>query len=155
MKFILPEIHFIRAAQPILSWRIKCLEGIAEQRRWMACFGARPTVMADVWTRIDPVNTMPKGAEPKHLLWMFYFLKLYNQEELNAANVGGVDEKTFRKWSWLFVEATSYLEYPVVSSLMLSLTGNHFDIKLSHDLSNRHSDIMGEEGKGEQGNCDC
>lgn len=54
---------------------------------------------------------MPEGVAPKHILWMCYFLKLYNQEEVNAISVGGVDEKRV----WLFVEATSYLEYPVVS----------------------------------------
>ena len=61
----------------------------------MACFGAKPVVMADNGTRIDPVKIMPSGAQPKHLTGMFYFLKLYNQEEVNAINVGGVDAKTF------------------------------------------------------------
>lgn len=48
-------------------------------------------------------------------------MKLYNQEETNSINVGGVDEKSFRKWTWLFIEATSFLEYPVVSEYYLSL----------------------------------
>lgn len=85
----------------------------------MACFGVSPFVMADIWNRIDPGSTMPNGADPKHVTWMCYFLKLYNQEEVNSINVGGVDEKTFRKWVWLFIEATSFLEYPVVCGLLL------------------------------------
>ena len=32
-----------------------------------------------------------------------------------CGDIGGVDEKTYRKWLWLFVTAISYLEYPVVS----------------------------------------
>jgi hypothetical protein len=121
IAFILCEEVFVEAAGPILRGRVRCLEGLAEKRRWMACFRATQAVMADVWTRIDPVNTMPNGAAPHHLTWMFYFIKLYNQEETNSINVGGVDEKTFRKWTWLFIEATSFLEYPVVSEYYLSL----------------------------------
>lgn len=121
MKFILPKEVFIEAAGPILRGRVRCLEGLAEKRRWMACFGVIPDVMADLWTRIDPANTMPDGAAPHHLTWMFYFMKLYNQEETNSINVGGVDEKSFRKWTWLFIEATSFLEYPVVSEYYLTL----------------------------------
>jgi hypothetical protein len=81
----------------------------------MACFGAKPNVMAHLWTLIDPERTMPTGVKTEHIIWAFYFLKLYNQEEVNTRNVGGPDEKTFRKWVWLFVEAISYQEYPVVS----------------------------------------
>jgi len=121
MRLILPESVFVEAAEPILRRPIKSLDGLREHRRWMACFGAKPIVMADVWTRIDPERNMPKGAEPRHLTWSFYLMKLYNQEEVNSINVGGVDEKTFRKWSWLFIEATSYLEYPVVRCLDRSI----------------------------------
>jgi hypothetical protein len=46
----------------------------------------------------------------KQLTWMVYFLKLYNQEEVNAINVGVVYEKTFWKRTWLFIEVDSYLE---------------------------------------------
>ena len=114
MKLSIREEVFIEAAQPMLRHRVESLESVTAKRRWMACFGARPIVMADVWCRVSPETTMPEGVHPKHLVWMFYFIKLYNQEELNASNVGGVDEKTFRKWVWLFIEATSFLEYPVV-----------------------------------------
>lgn len=86
----------------------------------MACFGAKPDVIAELWTRINPEKNMPKGHKPKHILWMLIFLKLYDQEEINSVKVGGVDEKTFRKWTWLFIEATSYLEYPVVSQCFMA-----------------------------------
>eukprot|EP00804_Cyclotella_cryptica_P002591 CCRYP_010417-RA/>CCRYP_010417-RA protein AED:0.07 eAED:0.04 QI:0/0/0/1/1/1/2/0/297 len=115
MEFLLSPDDFLVAAEPILRLKLSCLEGIANQRRWMACFGAKPDVMADLWTRIDPSTTMPEGAKPEHMTWVFYFLKLYNTEDVNTRNVGGCDEKTFRKWVWLFVDAISYQEYPIIS----------------------------------------
>jgi hypothetical protein len=84
MKLSISEEVFIEAAKPMLCHRVISLEGVASKRRWMACFGARPIVMADVWSRVRPETTMPEGVRPKHLVWMFYLLKLYNQEELNA-----------------------------------------------------------------------
>ena len=80
----------------------------------MSCFGACPEVMAKLWTFIDPAETMPNVAEPKHMTWAFYSMKQYPTEEVTAINVGGFDEKTTRKWIWLFIEATSYQEHRVV-----------------------------------------
>jgi len=54
--------------------------------------------------------------EPKHLFWGLLFLQVYDTEENLAQSVGEVDEKTFQKWSHLFVNAISYLECEVVSS---------------------------------------
>ena len=58
---------------------------------------------------------MPMGVDPKHLLWALYFLTVYDTEHNSSQRVGKVDEKTYRKWSELFVEAISWLEYEVVS----------------------------------------
>ena len=44
------------------------------------------------------------GAQYKHLMWALYFMKVYGNEENNSNFAGGVDEKTFRKWSHIFVE---------------------------------------------------
>ena len=57
---------------------------------------------------------MPNGAQPYHLLWGLMFMKLYCAEAVNASMAGGVDVKTFRKWSWLFAEAIAVLHYSVV-----------------------------------------
>ncbi len=115
MNYLLSPVCFIEAAQPILNLKFTRLDGISSHHQWMACFGAKPNVMAHLWTLIDPERTMPTGVKTEHIIWAFYFLKLYTQEEVNTRNVGGPDEKTFRKWVWLFVEAISYQEYPVVS----------------------------------------
>jgi hypothetical protein len=72
-------------------------------------------VYVSVWKKIDPAKSMPRGVRSYHLLWSLYFLKVYPVEEQGSSNIGGVDEKTYRKWLWLFVTAISYLEYPVVS----------------------------------------
>ena len=48
-----------------------------------------------------------------HILWACVFLKTHASESVNAILVSGanngkpVDEETFRKWSWCFVEKTS------------------------------------------------
>ena len=43
-------------------------------------------------------------------------LKRYETENVLCSSSGGEDEKTFRKWAWLFVEELSLLEPDVVSS---------------------------------------
>ena len=42
-------------------------------------------------------------ALPKHMIWGLLFLKQYNPEAISAG-IAGVNEKTFRKWSWFFIE---------------------------------------------------
>ena len=51
-------------------------------------------------------------------MWALLFLKLYEIEPVNASLVR-CDEKTFRKWSWLFVEAIGDLDYIYVSIFIL------------------------------------
>lgn len=110
------------AAEPIVRRVLNDLDNSSvNMRRWMSCFGAKPAVMAELWTMIDPENTMPNGVKPAHITWAFYYLKQYPTEEVLARNVGGFDEQTCRKWIWLFIEAISYQEYRVVSSLEYSL----------------------------------
>ena len=60
---------------------------------------------------IDPVP----GGQPKHLLWALMLLKLYAAESVLRTLAGGVDEKTYRKWAWLYVYEISDLQYKVVS----------------------------------------
>lgn len=79
-------------------------------RRFKSYFGVSPEVCSISWNMLE--NEIPYGGEPKHLLWALMLLKQYNTENCNAANVG-VDEKTFRKWSWIFIRMLANL--PVVS----------------------------------------
>ncbi|KAL3795507.1 LOW QUALITY PROTEIN: hypothetical protein ACHAW5_011307 [Stephanodiscus triporus] len=86
------------------------------ERRWKSAFGASPEVCCLLWNKINPYKTMPTGVDPKHLLWALYFLTVYDTEHNSAHSLGKVDEKTYRKWSELFVDAISYLECEVYSS---------------------------------------
>ena len=86
------------------------------KRRWMSSHGVSPELCSIIWTRLDPETTIP-GGEYKHLMWALYFLRVYGTEEQNRRASGGADEKTFRKWTLLFVEAISFLESSVVSGM--------------------------------------
>jgi hypothetical protein len=57
---------------------------------------------------------MPTGIDPNYLLWVLYFLTVYDTEHNSTHSLGEVDEKTYQKWSELFVVAISYLECEVV-----------------------------------------
>lgn len=74
-------------------------------RKFRAFFGVSPFTCEVLWISIK--NKRP-GSEIKHLLWCLLFLKCYNIENVNAAIIG-VDEKTFRLWTWYFVEMISEL----------------------------------------------
>ena len=45
-------------------------------------------------------------------------LKQYTGDR-NLASAAGVDEKTFRKWSWTIIEAVSWLESEVVNIIFM------------------------------------
>jgi hypothetical protein len=61
---------------------------------------------------------MPNGVKAANLLWALMFLKLYCAESVLATLTGAgqksVDKKTFRKWTWLFVEEIIHLKYRVI-----------------------------------------
>jgi hypothetical protein len=87
-------------------------------RRFRSHFGATPEICAHVWDLLDP-TTLPRDAEKKHLLWALMFLMLYKTESVHCSLAGGVDEKTFRSWAFLFVYEVSLLEGTVVSNLVV------------------------------------
>jgi hypothetical protein len=93
----------------------KKLAASTELKNCRAFFGTSFVVCADLWNRLDPVNKISPGSEPKHLLWSLLFMKVYSSEKVHVRLVGGVDEKTFRKWAWLFVDAIASLKSEVVS----------------------------------------
>jgi len=57
----------------------------------------------------DGINS----KNPEHLFYALYFLKTYNSEN-NEAALFNIDEKTLRKYKWMFVEAISLLKYKVI-----------------------------------------
>ena len=89
--------------------------GMVSNRRWRSLFGTSPLVCSILWGHIDPPNNraLPPNAEFKHLMWGLIFLRDYNVEE-NHSLLTGVDEKTHRKWQWLFVDEIAMVEYKVI-----------------------------------------
>ena len=112
MSAIAPNI-IINAAKDMVS--LPQTRNDTFNRRWNSAFGASPKVCSVLWNKIDPFKTMPMGVHPKHLLWALCFLTVYDTEHNSSHRAGKVDKKTHQKWSDLFVEAISYLEYKVVS----------------------------------------
>jgi hypothetical protein len=86
-----------------------------DERRFLATFGVGPVVCLTIWNLLLETANLPPGSFEYHLLWGLMFLKLYCAESIHAA-LAGCDEKTFRKWSWAFVEAISFLQFRVVSA---------------------------------------
>ena len=80
---------------------------------------------------------MPEGAHPAHLLLCLMFLKIYATETVLCTMAGGVEEKTFRKWSWMFVDELSYLEDSVVTERSAFSSPTMVTQSHSH-LSHRH-----------------
>ena len=94
--------------------------------RFLSFFGVDPAVVVEVWDLIQ-VPFIDDGdlshAQPKHLMWALLFLRKYGDESEMARLAGGfggaVDEKTFRKWSKIFVHQIASLKYNVVSSFVI------------------------------------
>lgn len=82
-------------------------------RRFTSLFGVSPRVCAIAWDLIR--QKIPRGGEPKHLLWAFLFLKVYYTEAV-MRTITGVDDKTQRKWTWLFIDLLAELD--VVNSFL-------------------------------------
>ena len=85
---------------------------LCEKRRFRAMFGVSALVCSVIRNRL--LRKIPDGASPVRLLWALMFLKVYRSEATNWT-ISKADEKTFRKWSWRFVELISNLN--VVSFL--------------------------------------
>jgi hypothetical protein len=92
-------------------------------RQFRSHFGATPEICTRVWELLD-ATTLPRDAEKKHLLWALMFLMLYKTESVHCSLAGGVDEKTFRSWSFFFINEVSLLEGTVVSDLVLFLVSS-------------------------------
>lgn len=100
------------------------LEKVAH-RKFMSFFGTTPFICSMLWAFLEPLENMPNGVKPVHLLWALLFLKVYATESVHCALVGGVDEKTFRKWTWIFVHDIAAWERSLVSSIhLVYLNGN-------------------------------
>ena len=81
-------------------------------RKFRAFFGTSPLVCAVAWDIISMAR--PRKSTPQHLL----LLKRYDIESINATLVG-VSDKTFRKWSHIFINLLA--DMLVVSEIYSSI----------------------------------
>jgi len=59
---------------------------------------------------MDDKSLLPEDTLVKHLLWGLSFLKLYNNQRVHAPVICGADEKTFRKWVWIVLDALGEID---------------------------------------------
>ena len=78
-------------------------------RIFRSFFGTSPMVYAVVWDLL--LTLRPRKSKPVHLLWALLLLKRYHVESINAT-LTLVNQKTFRKWSLVFIKLIA--EMPVV-----------------------------------------
>lgn len=82
----------------------------ADQRIFRAFFGCSPVTCAAIWNRLDTWQLHRTDAKPKCLLCSLLFLKQYPIEPI-CATLSCFDEKTFRKWAWIYTELIAVFLY--------------------------------------------
>ena len=86
-------------------------------RRFKAAFGTSSMVIAIIWQATkEKVAQNHPSVRDVHVLWAFHFMKCYSTEVAHVAALRAGDEKTFRKWVWIFLQEISYLQEEVVST---------------------------------------
>jgi hypothetical protein len=88
-------------------------------RRFKALFGITPHMCALIWNIMDDNQCHPSGGRLQHLLWSIMFLKQYGTEAMNRA-LTRVDEKTFRKWIWLYIPRLAFDLHVVRNASLLA-----------------------------------
>jgi len=104
---------FYRESRELLN-KAPGMHSKTEKRRFRSLLGTSPGTAVILWNNIG--EEIPCNSWPAHLLWVLLFLKPYATGHVNAV-IWGVDEKTFRKWSILFVRLISQIS---VESLFIS-----------------------------------
>ena len=89
-------------------------------RRIRAWCGCSPLVIAKAWSILERTGGLPEHATKDRMLWGLHLMKSYNDEITSASTCGAVDETTFRRWAWYFIEEISYLTPSVVRCFALA-----------------------------------
>ena len=77
-------------------------------------FGCSVLTSIIAWKLLSRYDMLPCGGKIHHLLWTLFFMKTYSKSKV-MASTAGTDEKTMRKWVWLFIPALASLHTVVVS----------------------------------------
>jgi hypothetical protein len=114
------DAMFLHAAQDIMNQVRRKVGTVArEDRRFREHIGAPFAIVRMVWDMLEEGDLLLDKREPKHLLWMLYFLKCYPEEGPSCTAIegtkGAINPKMMRKWVWLFLEHICELEDEVVS----------------------------------------
>jgi len=112
-SFIYYGLEILNRNRPTLDTRWTTVN----QRRWSTNFGTSPSICQVIWGLITSNNEepLPNGANFFHILWTLLFLKLYMSESVLSGLVG-VDEKSYRKWIWIFTPKIAQLKPKIVSN---------------------------------------
>ena len=88
------------------------------QKNFKQHFGKSPYMISLLWKEIihdkwilRKTNGKP---QPRHLLWALNFMQVYDEETPSSSRFK-CDEKTWRKWTWVYVTAMSRLSGKFVS----------------------------------------
>lgn len=87
-----------------------------ELRAFLSHFGTSPDVCADLWSLLitsDYIVDFNIKILPNHLFFGLHRLWC-NETEIRSAKFFKVDEKTFRKWSWIIINAMAQLSFDVI-----------------------------------------
>ena len=110
-------LHFKQKGLELIGASKKSRSLKVRDRRFKAAFGTSSMVIAILWQATkDSIAKVHPSVRDVHILWCFHFLKVYTTETVHAATLHAGDEKTLRKWVWIFLEAISNLQEEVVSS---------------------------------------
>jgi hypothetical protein len=80
--------------------------------RFRTAFGTSWFICSILWHLLDSRSTIIK--KPIHLLMALNYLKVYDKVALHCSRFK-CDEKTSRKWTWIYIELISSLSVELVS----------------------------------------
>ena len=99
MHALHPEFFEVQGAR--LLRRAPSLNVMPFNRRYRSLFGTSPDVCTKLWKYIG--ESKLKKSLPVNLLWGLMLFKVYASEHIKCC-IALVDEKTFRKWSEIFMK---------------------------------------------------
>ena len=77
-------------------------------RRFRGEFGVSPNVCSFLWERMSASGVQPHSGSPNnYFLCALLFLKVYPSENVSKSIVG-IDEKTWRQWTKVYIHLLAY-----------------------------------------------
>ena len=110
--------HILQAREEIMGQSSSTSGKMTEDCRFHAVFGCQSPVALVLSGMVLTEPMVVPGATAVHMMWALMFLKV-SGNETTMSTMAGVDEKTFRKWAWVLIEAISDLESSVVCCLAM------------------------------------